>query len=101
MNDIIDKLFNLGFGIANYSREKVEEFVEELVKKGEVAKKDAADMAKEIIKRGKEEKDKIEAMVEENITRQLEKFDYVKKDDIRKVVKEEIEKYIGQKGEEK
>ena len=40
-----EKSINLGLGLLLYSREKVEEFVEELVSKGEVSKNDARQFA--------------------------------------------------------
>jgi polyhydroxyalkanoate synthesis regulator phasin len=39
MSNFLEKSFNFGLGLFLYSREKVEELVEELVSKGDIAKK--------------------------------------------------------------
>ena len=41
MAGLIEKSINVGLGVFSYSREKIEEIVDELVNKGEVARKDA------------------------------------------------------------
>jgi len=56
MSNAFEKSINLGLGLLLYSREKVEEFVEELVGKGEVSKKDARQFASELVQRGEEQK---------------------------------------------
>lgn len=41
MTNLFDEQINFGLGLFLYSKEKVEEVVEELVNKGKIAKKDA------------------------------------------------------------
>ena len=41
MANIFEKSIDLGIGTLIYSREKIEEMVDKLVNKGEIAKKDA------------------------------------------------------------
>ncbi len=92
MSDIIDRIFNLGFGIASYSREKVEELVDELVARGEVAKKDAESMTKDLINKGKEEKDKALSMINDEIKKYLDKMDYVKRSDVEEMIEKRFNK---------
>jgi polyhydroxyalkanoate synthesis regulator phasin len=92
MSDIIDRIFNLGFGIASYSREKVEELVDELVARGEVAKKDAESMTKDLINKGKEESDKVVTMINDEIKKYLDKMDYVKRSEVEEMIEKRLNK---------
>lgn len=96
MLNAFEKSINLGLGLLLYSREKVEEFVEELVSKGEVSKKDARQFACELVRRGEEQRDELKRLIQNEVTKALEltnlvqKKDIVSKDELRSIVREEI-----------
>ena len=100
MLNSFEKSINLGLGLFVYSREKIEELVEELVNKGDVAKKDARQFAVELVKRGEEQREELKKLIQSEVTKALEnvniaqKGDIVTKDDIREIVRDQIEQAL-------
>ncbi len=92
MTSLIEKSINLGFGLFAYSREKVEDLVEELVNKGEVARKDARQFAGELVKRGEEQRNELKKLIKDEVTEALNYVNVAKKDDI--VTKDEISRIV-------
>jgi len=92
MSNSFEKSVNLGLGLLLYSREKVEEFVEELVGKGELAKKDARQFAGELVQRGAEQRDELKKLISEEVTKALGHVNVAKKEDL--VTKEEITEIV-------
>ena len=92
MSNSFEKSVNLGLGLLLYSREKVEEFVEEMVGKGEVAKKDARQFAAELTQRGEEQREELKNLIQGEVTKALDQVSVAKKEDL--VTKEEITEII-------
>jgi len=92
MTNFLEKSFNLGLGLFLYSREKVEELVEDLVSKGEIAKKDARQFAGELVRRGNEQKDELKKIIKDEVAEALNYVNVAKKEDI--VTKEEISQIV-------
>lgn len=96
MANIIEKSFNFGLGLALYSKEKIEALVDELVEKGEVAKKDAREFAKDLVQKGEEQREDIKKLVRDEVESVLDKMtiaqkkDLLTKDDITKIVADEV-----------
>lgn len=71
MKDLIEKTINLGIGIAATTKEKVESRVDELIKKGQLAKENRAKAVNELFdsveKKEKEFEEKASAAVNETI----------------------------------
>ena len=86
IKEFVDKSLNFGLGLAVYSREKIEELVEEMVQKGEVAKKDARDLAGDLVKKGEEQRTQVQKMVHDEVTKILDKMDLARKSDIKEQV---------------
>lgn len=112
MLDSFEKSISLGLGLFAYSREKIEKLVEELVNKGEVAKKDARQFAVELVQRGEEQRDELKNLIRSELTKVLEdvniaqKGDIVTKDEIREIIREQLqlalaEQEISQNGDKK
>jgi len=98
IKELIDKSLNFGLGLAVYSREKIEELVEELVQKGEVAKKDARELAGDLVKKGEEQRKEVQKLVHDEVTKILDKMDLARKSDIKDQVDAAL-KEAGQAGE--
>jgi len=104
MLNSLEKSVNLGLGLLVYSREKIEELVEELVSKGEVAKKDARQFAGELVARGEEQREELKKLIQSEVTKALDtaniakKEDVVTKDEIREIVREQIEQALRDQG---
>lgn len=71
MKDIIEKTINLGIGIAATTKEKVESRVDELIKKGQLAKENRSKAVNELLdtveKKEKEFEEKASTAVNETI----------------------------------
>ncbi|MDK2800447.1 MAG: hypothetical protein PWQ70_2066 [Clostridiales bacterium] len=104
MTNLFEKSINLGLGLFVYSREKVEELVEELVSKGEIAKKDARQFAVELVKRGEEQRDELKKLIKDEVAEALnyvnvaKKEDIVTKDEISQIVREQIMQVLREQG---
>jgi polyhydroxyalkanoate synthesis regulator phasin len=100
MLNSLEKSINLGLGLMVYSREKIEELVEELVGKGEVAKKDARQFAGELVARGEEQREELKKLIQSEVIKALEnvniarKEDIVTKDEIREIVRAQIQQAL-------
>jgi len=104
MNSLFEKSTNLGLGLFAYSREKVEELVEELVIKGEVTKKDARQFAGELVKRGEEQRGELKKLIRDEVTEALnyvnvaKKEDIVSKEELSRIVKEQMMQVLQEQG---
>lgn len=82
MERIIERMLLAGIGAFTLTKQKAEEIVEELVKRGEIAKKDRAEFVKKFLERGKDTRVEIEKIVEKSITNVLSKLNIPTKSDI-------------------
>jgi polyhydroxyalkanoate synthesis regulator phasin len=86
IKEFLEKSMSFGLGLAAYSREKIEELVEEMVQKGEVAQKDARQFATDLVKKGEEQRVEMKKLVHDEVTAVLDKMDLARKSDIREQV---------------
>ena len=63
MEDILTKTLTLGMGALNFTKEKAENFVEDLVKRGQVPKQEAANVVDALLKRGEQETSEIKGFI--------------------------------------
>jgi polyhydroxyalkanoate synthesis regulator phasin len=87
MSDILKKAISLGLGITAVSREKVQQFVDELVIKGELGKSEAKDVVNRLIARGEEQQSEIKRMVQDQVKKVLADLDVATKQDLRDLEK--------------
>lgn len=96
MMGLFEKSFDFGLGLLTLSREKVEAFVEDLVNKGEIEKKEASQFASNLIKKGEEQKGELRQWIHDEVAKALAKLDIARKDDtltaeqIRQLIREEV-----------
>ncbi len=67
MLDLLKKTYLVGLGFASLTREKVDEVVDELVKKGEVAEKDRKQVFEDLMARARDEQQKFSQSVKETV----------------------------------
>lgn len=65
----------MGLGALVVTKEKVEEIVDELVKKGEVGQEEGKKLVSELIKKGEESKKEVGAQIEKIVKGVIEKLD--------------------------
>jgi polyhydroxyalkanoate synthesis regulator phasin len=96
MEKLFQKALLAGLGLLDLTKEKAEKIVEELVKKGEVAKEKQPDFAKRVLERTKKGRSEIEKIVENATTKVIKKLDIAAKSDIERLIKKmgDLEKRI-------
>jgi len=87
---VVKSLLNLGLGALAMTKEKVEEVVNELVKKGEIGQEEGKELISELIEKGKRSKKEIEDQIEKTVKSVLGKLDISTKKEIEEL-KSEIE----------
>ena len=90
MDQLLRKLFLSGLGLFALTQEKIEELVEEMAKKGEIAWSEKEDLLGELIKRGKEQKVEVERRIGEKVEEMLSRVNIASKDDIERLEKKKI-----------
>lgn len=104
--NIVKKTLDFGLGLALYSKEKVEALVEEMVNKGEVARKDARQLADDLVKKGEAERDEIRKMVSDEVKSALKTLGLAKDDEsiskseLERIVHEQVEAALAKKASE-
>ncbi|MBU9711149.1 phasin family protein [Evansella tamaricis] len=81
MNDLLKKGFLLGLGAAVMSKEKVENYFQELVAKGKLTPKEADDLYESLLRKGEETGDKWNRRSKERIHNILTDLDMVTKEE--------------------
>jgi polyhydroxyalkanoate synthesis regulator phasin len=74
MQEWMKKMMLFGFGLAAMTREKTEEFVKELVKKGELSEKEGKQLVNDLVEKSKKVTRDLEAKTEEMVTATLKRF---------------------------
>lgn len=92
MSNMFDDTINLGFGLFAYSREKIEELVDMMVAKGEVAKKDASSFVSELIQKGEVQRKELKRVVDEQVKSTIETIKPITRDEIRQIIRDELDK---------
>lgn len=67
MLQFLKKTYLLGLGLASVTRERLEELVDELVKRGEVAESDRQKVLDDLLERAKEEQKKLSTSVKDGV----------------------------------
>jgi polyhydroxyalkanoate synthesis regulator phasin len=83
VSDIIKKAMLVGLG----AQEKAKEFVEELVKAGELSKSEGASLVKEWVSKAEESTKDMDHKIKDAMAAAFEKFNIPTRDDIEKVEK--------------
>jgi poly(hydroxyalkanoate) granule-associated protein len=87
MENVIERMLLAGAGVIALTKEKAEEIVDDLIKRGKVAKNDKEKFVKKFLKRGKDTKVEIEKIVEKSMTNVLNKLNIPTKTDIDALMK--------------
>lgn len=82
MLDIFRKTFLLGLGLTSLTREKAEDFIDELIKRGEVESKEKGKAVDDLIQKAKEEEKKFNEKLNETIQNAINNMGIPTKKDI-------------------
>ncbi|MCE5169058.1 polyhydroxyalkanoate synthesis regulator [Paenibacillus profundus] len=75
MSDLLKKAVSLGWGLTMASKEKVENLVDELVKRGELAPAESKEWINRLIEKGEKEQAEFKTMIQEQVKRKLQEMD--------------------------
>ncbi|MEQ8765859.1 MAG: phasin family protein [Planctomycetota bacterium] len=75
MTDIINKIVNLGLGIASISKDKVESVVNDLVERGKLTQQEGSQVVDELVAKGEAARGEMRQSVESTVKSILESLD--------------------------
>ncbi len=87
MFDFIKKTMLVGAGLAAMTREKIEEIIDELVKKGELSEKEGKEMVDELVEKTKKYKKDMEGRVEKLVADTLKKLEIPTRSEVEELKK--------------
>jgi polyhydroxyalkanoate synthesis regulator phasin len=85
MKNLIERSILAGIGLFSQTREKSQEYVDKLVKDGEVRRDESKDLVDRLVKRGEEEREAVHKIVRDEISAVMDELDLVTKKDIQKL----------------
>ena len=93
MKDTLKKMGLIGIGLISMTEEKITEFTNELIDKGELNKEEGKKLVKEMIEEKKKQKEELEDKICSKVNEYIEKVNYAKSDDVKELEKriEELE----------
>ncbi|KYO63969.1 phasin family protein [Thermovenabulum gondwanense] len=96
LKDLLTTGLYAGIGLVALTKEKAEEIIQELVKKGEVSKEEGKDLLKTLVDRIEQEKKKLQQKIDEQIEIAIKNMNLVRKQEIEelKIKIEELERKI-------
>jgi len=90
MQDLLKKALSLGFGALLVSKDKIEDVVNELVKKGELGQEEGKNLVNELIEKGEASVNEVEGKIEKIVKSVTEKLDLPSRKELNEI-KSEIE----------
>jgi polyhydroxyalkanoate synthesis regulator phasin len=91
MKEFIRKSMLVGIGLATVTKEKIEETINELIKKGEITEKEGKEAVDELVQKSKEVTEELKEKVEKLVDDALKKFNVPTRDEFTDL-KDKIEK---------
>lgn len=99
---MLKEMIYASLGLATITREKAEEVISELVKKGEMTQEEGKDALSTLMKKAKEENEKLKQKIKEQVDSAVTSLDIVKRTEFDEAIKRisELEKELAQIKEE-
>jgi polyhydroxyalkanoate synthesis regulator phasin len=88
MFDLMKKAIFTGLGLAFMTKEKIEEFSKELVERGRLSETEGKEFIDELQKKSEEAKKKVEEQIESAVNKTIKKMNVATRDDILRVEKQ-------------
>ncbi|UNC92393.1 phasin family protein [Candidatus Contubernalis alkaliaceticus] len=82
MNDFFNKTILFGLGAISLTKEKAEEMVDMMVKKGEVNKDEAQKVVNDFVEKGKKEREVLQETIKNELNQILNQAELATKEDI-------------------
>ncbi|WP_455661794.1 phasin family protein [Pradoshia sp.] len=85
IRDMVNKAFSFGLGAAIVSKEQIEKYVDDMVKRGEVSEQESKDMVNDLVVRGEERQKEVEQQINMKVKLRLQEMDIATKEDIERL----------------
>ncbi len=85
MNDLLKRALSLGVGITTAGKEKVEKYVDELVRTGELAPSESKELVARLVRKGEEQQHELKQFVKEQLRQMLSELRVATKDDVERL----------------
>jgi polyhydroxyalkanoate synthesis regulator phasin len=82
MHTPFERSFLAGIGLLSMTRDKAQEIVDELTRRGEVKRDEAKDWAEQLVQRGEEERQSLRKLIREEVKRVLDEMGLATKQDL-------------------
>ena len=92
MSDLFKKAMYMGVGMAELTREKLEEFSREMIEKGELSEKEGRRLVDEMLRKSEEARKSLEKKVDATVEKALGRINIATRDDL-----ENLEKKLNRK----
>lgn len=87
MEDFIRKIINTSMGVALLAKDKIKEFIDELVNNGKLTEEEGRRFMEDLKKETSEKRENMETEVKGIVERMLEKMDIASRSELRKLEK--------------
>lgn len=91
---LIKDFIDFGAGVFYYSKDKAQDFVDQMVERGEISRYEADDIFSKLLEKGKTQREEIERISRESVEDYLRLNEYVKKSDLDFYIKEEVKRQM-------
>lgn len=95
---MLKEMLYAGIGLATVTKEKAEEIIVDLIKKGEISTEEGKDLLSNLMSRMQEESDKLKYTIDKQVEKVISSMNLVRKSEFDKLVQklEELENKITQ-----
>ena len=95
---MLKEMLYAGIGLATVTKEKAEEVITDLIKKGEISTEEGKDLLSTLMNRMQEESDKLKLIIDKQVEKVISSMNLVRKSEFDKLVQklEELENKITQ-----
>lgn len=82
MRSLLERTLDLAFGAWALTREKVQEHIDELVRRGHVAREESGSLVEDILRRGREQREEIQNFVRHEVGEAVSRINIATREDI-------------------
>jgi polyhydroxyalkanoate synthesis regulator phasin len=77
MKDVFNRILQAGLGAASITKEKAEQIVDELIKRGEISQNEAKDYIDTLVEKGKQQQSELQGIVKKEVDKYQAQFSFV------------------------
>lgn len=92
LGSLLNRSLDLGIGLFAYSKDKIENVVDEFVERGEIKRWEATSVVDDLVQRGSEQRQVIDEYLRKRLSDPEIMKDYVRKDEVEALIRAELQK---------